>query len=53
MCIDDEIQTGTVMDKNSYREFTKSGEKVTYVVWPALHLHKDGPVLYKGVAQVE
>lgn len=52
MCLDDDIEQGTLMDKNNYKEFTKSGDKVMFVVWPALYLHKDGPVLYKGVAQV-
>ena len=53
MYLDEDIPPGTVMDKNTYREFTKSGEIVEYVVWPALRLHKDGPVLYKGVIQVK
>ena len=52
MYLDEDISPGTVIDKNAYREFTKKGEKVEYVVWPALYLHKDGPLLYKGVVQV-
>jgi hypothetical protein len=27
------------------------GDKVKYVVWPALFLHEGGPLLYKGVVQ--
>lgn len=53
MYLDENTSPGTEIDKNTYREFTKSGEKVMYVVWPALYLHEDGPVLYKGVVQVK
>lgn len=34
-----------------YRAYTVNGSKIRYVVWPPLLLHKDGPVLCKGVAQ--
>lgn len=34
-----------------YRAYTKSGDHVEYVVWPAIYLHEGGPVLMKGVAQ--
>ncbi|XP_062594697.1 uncharacterized protein LOC134256108 isoform X2 [Saccostrea cucullata] len=34
-----------------YRAYTRSGDIIEYVVWPSLLLHKDGPLLYKGVAQ--
>ncbi|XP_060591775.1 DNA ligase 1-like isoform X2 [Ruditapes philippinarum] len=34
-----------------YRAYTKSGTHVEYVVWPAMYLHEDGPLLMKGVAQ--
>ncbi|CAG2188728.1 unnamed protein product [Mytilus edulis] len=39
------------IDKNTYKEFVKSGDSVAYVVWPALFLHNGGPLLYKGVVQ--
>ena len=35
-----------------YRSYTKSGDVIDYVVWPALLLYENGPVLYKGVAQM-
>ncbi|CAG2234067.1 unnamed protein product [Mytilus edulis] len=35
-----------------FRSYTKSGDVIDHVVWPALLLHEDGPVLYKGVAQM-
>lgn len=38
-------------DTNHYKAYTKTGANVDYVVWPALLLHKNGPVLTKGVAQ--
>ncbi|KAK3607092.1 hypothetical protein CHS0354_026300 [Potamilus streckersoni] len=42
-----------VFDKNKYMEYTEMGNGVAYVVWPALYLHKDGPLMRKGVAQGE
>lgn len=38
-------------DKNEYKEYTQSGTRVDYLVWPVMLLHQDGPVLCKGVAQ--
>lgn len=38
-------------DKSLYKEYTKTGDSVDYVVWPAILLHDKGPVLSKGVAQ--
>ncbi|KAL3879741.1 hypothetical protein ACJMK2_032027 [Sinanodonta woodiana] len=34
-----------------FRHYTRSGDKVEFVVWPALFLHDNGPVLSKGVIQ--
>ena len=51
MCIDEGPPVGTKYDKNIYKEFVQSGDTAQYVVWPALYLHKDGPLLYKGVVQ--
>ncbi|CAG2237970.1 unnamed protein product [Mytilus edulis] len=51
MYLDGDITQGTTFDKNTYKEFVKSGNKVKYVVWPALFLHKDGPLLHKGTVQ--
>ncbi|KAL3878221.1 hypothetical protein ACJMK2_030588 [Sinanodonta woodiana] len=42
---------GDRFDTNIYKYYVNSGDTVDYVVWPALLLHKDGPVLTKGVAQ--
>lgn len=42
---------GTPLDKNVLKHYTVSGDIIAFVVWPALYLHKDGPLLCKGVAQ--
>ncbi|XP_033743515.1 uncharacterized protein LOC117329605 [Pecten maximus] len=34
-----------------YLQYTQSGSKVDYVVWPACLLHENGPLLAKGVVQ--
>ncbi|XP_071126091.1 golgin subfamily A member 6-like protein 22 [Mytilus edulis] len=51
MHLDNDPVSNTPIDKNTYKEFVKSGDSVAYVVWPALFLHKGGPLLYKGVVQ--
>jgi hypothetical protein len=40
MHLDEDLTQDTVYDKSVYREFGKSGDKVTFVVWPALFLHE-------------
>ncbi|KAL4230974.1 hypothetical protein ACF0H5_011347 [Mactra antiquata] len=37
-------------DKSRYREYTKSGTKIEFLVWPAMYLKK-GTLLVKGIAQ--
>jgi hypothetical protein len=49
MHLDEDLTQDTVYDKGAYREFVKSGDKVTFVVWPALFLHEGGPLLNKRV----
>ncbi|XP_078323987.1 uncharacterized protein LOC111125351 isoform X2 [Crassostrea virginica] len=44
-------EPGSKFDKDFYREFLCSGKVLDYVVWPALLLHENGPLLHKGVAQ--
>ncbi|XP_076071634.1 uncharacterized protein LOC143043021 [Mytilus galloprovincialis] len=51
MYLDEDLLPDTPFDKNTYKEFVRSGDRVAYVVWPALFLHKDGPLLFKGVVQ--
>ncbi|KAK3594523.1 hypothetical protein CHS0354_030869 [Potamilus streckersoni] len=38
-------------DASAFQPYTKSGKKIDYVVWPAMHLHRDGPLLCRGIAQ--
>nr|XP_022321626.1 uncharacterized protein LOC111123530 [Crassostrea virginica] len=43
--------TAEIVDKNVFRFFTRSGELVDFVVWPAVLLHDNGPLIQKGVVQ--
>ncbi|XP_060565687.1 uncharacterized protein LOC132724746 [Ruditapes philippinarum] len=36
---------------NVFKDYTARGEFVDFMVWPAMLLHKNGPLLSKGVAQ--
>ncbi|KAL3879233.1 hypothetical protein ACJMK2_031539, partial [Sinanodonta woodiana] len=38
-------------DTEKFRSYTKTGQYVAYVVWPALYLFEGGSLLKKGVAQ--
>ncbi|KAK3578297.1 hypothetical protein CHS0354_004204 [Potamilus streckersoni] len=38
-------------DHNLYTSYTKSGTRVSYVVWPTLFQYENGPIMKKGVAQ--
>lgn len=38
-------------DKEVFRCYTRNGENVEFVVWPAVFLYKDGPLVTKGVLQ--
>ncbi|CAC5392359.1 unnamed protein product [Mytilus coruscus] len=51
MYLDDKLQIDTKYNKTEYKEYVQSGDKVRYIVWPALYLHENGPLLYKGVVQ--
>ena len=42
---------GEVFDPATYRSYTKAGQYIDFIVWPALYLTQQGSVLYKGVAQ--
>lgn len=45
------IQRGGNFDKELFRHYTKSGDIIDYLVWPALRLYDGGPVLCKGIVQ--
>ncbi|KAL3879567.1 hypothetical protein ACJMK2_031861, partial [Sinanodonta woodiana] len=58
MCIKDPpmyifCEKEDVFNKKHFVEYTEKGHKVSYVVWPVLYLHKNGPLMKKGVAQGE
>lgn len=46
-----DYQTNSAFDSNKMRSYTKAGKFVHFVVWPTFFLHKDGPLLAKGVVQ--
>lgn len=49
---DDKRQTKKwLFEKNKFKDYTKRGMYIDFVVWPVMLLHKDGPVLCRGVAQ--
>ncbi|XP_053399697.1 uncharacterized protein LOC128557086 [Mercenaria mercenaria] len=60
MCIQDppvhlytDCKQGHKFDENNFSAFTVRGTTVDYLVWPALHLCQNGPILKKGVAQAK
>lgn len=36
---------------DNFRPFTKNGTTLDFIVWPAMYLYQNGPLMYKGVAQ--
>lgn len=42
---------GHPFDLQILRPFTEAGDVVDYIIWPVMFLHKNGPLLCKGVAQ--
>ncbi|XP_060577015.1 putative autophagy-related protein 11 [Ruditapes philippinarum] len=54
--VDSEKNAETVVenlpfDKDLFKEYTRRGKFQDYIVWPAMRLHENGPLLSKGVAQ--
>ncbi|XP_048774623.1 uncharacterized protein LOC125679441 [Ostrea edulis] len=50
MCMEWQFQ-GCKFRRDIMRSFTKSGDKVQFVVWPALYLHDGGPLVAKAIVQ--
>ncbi|XP_060575829.1 uncharacterized protein LOC132733245 isoform X1 [Ruditapes philippinarum] len=46
-----DVNEQDTFDKNLYKEYTNSGPYIKYIVWPAMLLHENGPVVCKGIAQ--
>ncbi|KAL3863843.1 hypothetical protein ACJMK2_005571 [Sinanodonta woodiana] len=45
------VEQNSPLDTKSFRCYSRPGDKVDYLVWPALLLHERGPVVVKGVVQ--
>ncbi|OWF47087.1 uncharacterized protein LOC110454830 [Mizuhopecten yessoensis] len=46
------VKEGEKIDSGYFKPYERSGKTVEYLVWPAMLLHKSGPVLTYGVVQV-
>lgn len=46
-----DVKQGDKVDQNLYSVYSTSGEKISYLVWPALFNCKDGGLLSKGVVE--
>ncbi|XP_052795793.1 uncharacterized protein LOC128228494 [Mya arenaria] len=44
-------EQGHRVDKDRFTFYTKRGEVVQQSIWPAVLLHKDGPLMSKGIVQ--
>ncbi|XP_052794372.1 uncharacterized protein LOC128227669 isoform X2 [Mya arenaria] len=51
MVFDKNTEEGTKLESALYKQYTQTGDVLEYVVWPALFLHEDGPIVCKGVAR--
>ncbi|XP_060569843.1 uncharacterized protein LOC132728252 isoform X2 [Ruditapes philippinarum] len=49
--IDTCAKSGSNFDTSRYKQYTKAGKKIDFIVWPVLLLEEGGAVLCKGVAQ--
>lgn len=38
-------------NKDVFKEYTRRGQYIDYIVWPTLYLNKNGSMLGKGIAQ--
>lgn len=47
------VQVGNKIELDLFRHYERTGDIVEYLVWPAMLLYKNGPLLAKGVVQVE
>lgn len=48
----DKLDRGADFNTDQFRKFTRSGgNKFDYLVWPALRLYHNGPLIVKGIAE--
>ncbi|KAH3795230.1 hypothetical protein DPMN_148778 [Dreissena polymorpha] len=45
------VDPGSRFNKETFKSYTKIGEIVDQCIWPAVLLHKGGPVMVRGIAQ--
>lgn len=45
------LSSPLVFNRDKFKDYTRRGKYIEYVVWPLMLLHDNGPVLNKGVAQ--
>ncbi|KAK3594525.1 hypothetical protein CHS0354_030873 [Potamilus streckersoni] len=46
-----ESSSSSAFDSSAFKPYTESGNKIEFIVWPAMYLYQNGPLLCKGVAQ--
>ena len=51
MFIDCDVIPGSSFNSEVYTEYTKSGSKVDFMVWPVVYIERNGALLNKGVVQ--
>ncbi|KAH3737819.1 hypothetical protein DPMN_044414 [Dreissena polymorpha] len=49
--IDEQPMPRQVFEKAVFKEYTCRGPYIEYIVWPITYLHRNGPMLAKGIAQ--
>ncbi|KAL3879239.1 hypothetical protein ACJMK2_031545 [Sinanodonta woodiana] len=45
------VSRGIQFDTSAFKAYTVSGKTIEYIVWPAVYLYFNGPILSRGVAQ--
>lgn len=53
LCIESTYKPEDNFNTNNYKYYKTKGNKYKFIVWPVLYLHKNGPILLKGVAEAE
>ena len=51
MAITTDIPRTLIFNKSYFKEYTKSGKFVDYVVWPAILIQDGGALMAKGIVQ--
>ncbi|KAL3879270.1 hypothetical protein ACJMK2_031572 [Sinanodonta woodiana] len=51
VCLDLAAKPGDKFDNEIYKEYTKKGKKIDFIVWPPLRRMAGGDLIEKGVAQ--